>query len=664
MKFAPVPTNRVPKQDAAKVMLLADRWQRATFGHSAWAERAKKAFDMFEGRQYTVEQLAKARNEKRPALTFNIIAPLVRLVLGYQRNNKSDITFQAGQDALSLESTAEALTMLEKQIAQASDLPFIDTEVFLDGLVGGRGFFDTRLDFEDNDLGEAKTTAMDPFRVKIDPNADSYDLNATAGFLSTERMVSIDEIEDAFGKAVAELMRPFMMGQTPLAPLSTFIVNDEITPVRAFAESDELAAPWWDNFYALNGDFVDTYRKTIRVVEMQYKCRKPKNVIIDLETGMKKILPDHWDRERLQKVLLYCQQIGNPCVIERRNVELFHWTTMAGDLLLYDAESMYDRYTITGYFPYFRRGMTRGMVDDMIDPQLEKNKRKSAKVEIVSKTANGGWIYHEKALTAEEERKLQKFGSTPGVRIKFKGDASMKPEQIKAEASTLRLDQLEQEADQDIRTISGVNESALGELDRVQSGRAIEARQRQAVMSIQVYMDNFKRSKQLLGGNHLSIIQNYYTEPRIYRVLGEDSRLTKVMLNMEQVDPANGIKRILNDVTIGKYSVVVDDAPLSATFLNAQFEEMMLLLEKMGPAIGPQLPMFADLIVEMSTLPRKDEWVKRFQMVAQGLAGGGQPGAPGGAPPGLPAPAPGGAPAGANVVPFDAATQPRRINAG
>jgi hypothetical protein len=203
-------------------------------------------------------------------------------------------------------------------------------------------------------------------------------------------------------------------------------------------------------------------------------------------------------------------------------------------------------------------------------------------------------------------------------------------------------ERLEQKSEEDMRRISGINEAALGEMDKVQSGRALEARQRQAVISIQMYMDNFTRSKKLLGSKRLEIIQNHYTEERLYRVIGEDSKMSMLMLNQTQTDPATGIKRIVNDVTIGKYVATVDETPLSATFANAQFEEMLTLLEKMGPAIGPFMPLFADLMVDMSTLPRKQEWIERLQQIQQQ----GQP-APGGPPqPGAPAgPMPGNAPA-------------------
>jgi hypothetical protein len=621
-----------------KVLLLAERWQRASAAHAKWAERAKVGFDFFEGRQYTQSQMAALKRQGRPYFKFNIIAPLVRLVQGYQGNNKTDITFKPGNDARATRAIADVLGKVEKCEASSSLLEFVDCEVFLDGLVGGRGFYDSRLEFDQNILGELVTKASDPFQTYPDPDGDTYDLYKSGSYIQTAKMVSVDEVEAGFGKQIAQMIRPFTMGQTPLAPISSLVVQDEITPIRTFGEREDLITDWWDQFYALSGDFVDTYRKTIRLIETQYKVREQRNVLFDLETGDWKALPDDWDDEKIAKAVLYCEQLGNPVVPQRTMVERVHWTTMAGDLILYDSASMYDGFTITPYFPYFRRGMTRGMVDDLIDPQIDKNKQRNARIEIQTKTANGGWMYHEQSLDPDQERKLRRFGSMPGVQIKWKGDADKKPTLVESSSRALSQERLEQADDRDIRAISGINETALGELDRVQSGRAIEARQRQAVLSVQTYMDNFKRSKMLLGKNHLSIFQQHYTEQRFFRLIGDNGKDEELTIN-ELLD-LEAIKRIKNDITVGKYQVVVDPSPLSATFQAAQFEEMMTLLEKLGPAGAAAVPAVIDLIIGMSSMPQKDEWIKRLQ-AAMGMqpAAGADP-AVAGAPPGAAAPLP------------------------
>lgn len=634
MRYGPLPPKQLPYQDMHVVMIHAERHQRAAAAFGKWAPGAKQAVDMFEGRQWTFDQI-KAMVD-RPALTFNTISPLVRLVLGYQRNNKSDIKFQPSTDSVSSEEVATILSQLEKSIAIITQQEYVDAEVFMDGIVTGRGWFQTLLDFDNNDLGEAITRACDPFTVMPDPDGDTYNLNQTCGFINKTKMVSIDELEATYGRNAADLLRPYTMGRTPLAPISSVVVGDEVTPVRYWGNRDDRNDDWWDTFYATMGDFVDTARKSIRIIDTEHYVREERNVIIDLETGDKKVLPEHFTQQQLEKILLFCEMNNNPVKLQRRMVSRVQWTTMCGDMLLYNKPSPYQSFSLTGYFPYFRRGFTRGMVEDLIDPQREKNKRRSVEIDMVSKLSNGGWMVHEDALTPENWIRHKRFSSTPGYTMKWKGDTE--PKQIQPSASPVAHERLEKNADEDMRKISGINESALGELDRVQSGRAIEARQKQAVIAIQLYMDNFARSKSLLGAKRLELIQNHYTEERIYRVLGEDGKYSQVVINRQQQDPSGGAMRILGDVTLGKYTAVVDQAPMSATFASAQFDEMMQLMEKMGPIIQQQLPMFADLVIDMSTLPRKQEWIQRMQQAAQAAAAqqaippGGAPAA-GGAPP-------------------------------
>jgi hypothetical protein len=648
VKFGPVPPKRLPKQDSQKVMLMAERHQRAAWAQQQWAETAKRCFDFFEGRHYTAGQLASLRRQKRPHLKWNMIAPLVRLVLGYFGNNRTDITFSPDQDSLSSEQTADVLTKLEMSIRDGSMLQFVDPEVFLDGLIGGRGYFDSRLNFDNNDLGEIITKARDPFATYVDPDCDTYDLNESAGFVQTAKMVSIDEIEASFGPAVSGLIKPYTMGQTPLAPLSSALVDEEISPVRTFGNRED-AHDWFDQYFALAGDFVDTYRKNIRVIETQHKVSEQRNVFIDLETGDKKVIPEDWGKDKIEKAILFAQSVQNPVVVERRLVQRVQFTTTIADMIVYDAPSFYDGYTITGFFPYFRRGTTRGMVEDLIDPQVEKNKAGNARIEIVSKTANGGWLVHQDALTPKERRKLEQFGSAPGVIVTWKGDADKKPGIVDAAGNPLKYERLEKSNDEVMGRIAGINESALGELDRVQSGRAIEARTRQAVLSVQVYTENFKRSKMLLGKRHLDIIQNHYTQTRMFRILGEDSKTyQKLVINEQMQDPSTGVlMRILNDVTLGKYVAKVDTAPMSATFQQGQWEDAIEILTKLGPAGQQIMPAVVDLLIDMSQMPRKDEWISRIQQALgaaqqqQQQQAGGQPGAPQPQPQQQPAPQPG-----------------------
>lgn len=644
--YGPFPQQTVPNQDQAKILLLADRWYRAAQAHSKWAATAKECVDFMEGRHWTEDQIAAFAKQNRPALRFNKIAPLVRLILGYQRNNRQDIKCLPATDSPGADQVADALSRIIKQISEQSQMPYVDAEVFMDGIIGGRGFFDNRLDFENNDLGEIKVRAKDPFSIYLDPDGNQYDMNQ-CGYFIESRFACIDEIRAIYGEQVSALVEPFTRGETPMGPLTTMRDAEEITPVRMFGQRED-AWEWWDNTYALLGDFTDPLRRSIRLMDFQYWVREKKRVFIDLETGDKEVIPDHWGSREIEKALWYAEQQSNPIVVDVRNVKRVRWTTMIGDTLVYDKWSMYDGFSLVGYFPYFRRGFTQGMVSDLIDPQKEVNKRRSAEIDIVMRSAHSGWMFHEHSLDPKEELNLKRYGARPGVNVKWKG--TVKPEKIQPSTPPTAMERLEDRGRNDLREISGINEAALGQVDQVQSGRALEAKQRQAVIAVQMYTDNFSQTKRLQGAKFVNLIQKHYTENRLFRILGEDGKFMSLAINQDQ---GNGLRARLNDVTVGKYTVSVNETPLSASFLNAQFEEALLILEKLGPVAEAMMQVRPDLIVEMSSLPRKEEWTQALQqamgmMQAQQAAAAGVPPPGAGMPPGG-APVSSGAPASAGV---------------
>lgn len=606
----------LPKQNVDLIVLLAERFDVSAGAHRKWAEPAKECVDFCEGRQWTADQLAALELQGRPALQFNKIRPLVRLVAGYHRNNRTDFNYFPTGEGPSNEQVGEVITATAKHASENTQLEFIDAEVFLDGIVSGRGYFEDLMDFTDNIHGVIRSRAVDPFTVYLDPSAQSYDLDKDCNYINKARWVSIDEIEYLYGKTVSDHLNSIATGNTAWSmfpQLSEGATDPEITPQRGFGQDDDAMDPTFSRYRDLFDEyFVDRYRKNIRVLDTQYYVTVDRRFFVDLETGQTKPIPDHWDAQKIQKALLFAQEIGNPLRAIKRKTRRVRWTIIVGDIIIYDSFSPYKTYTIRPFFPWFRRGITEGMVHDLRDPQKEVNKRRMAEIEIVSRTANSGWMYEEGALNAENEEQLELFGSMPGINIKYNKDRQP-PEKIDPNPPPTAMERLEDKARDDLQEISSVNKEALGADETVKSGRAIEARQRQAVIGLQMYMDNFRRTKEMQGRKYLELIQNWYTEERVFRVLGEDGRRTQIVINQRTVE------RMLNDVTIGDYGVGVDETPMAASFENAQFEEMLLILEKLGPVGQALLQTRPDLLVDASSLPRKEEWTEALR-AALGVA--------------------------------------------
>lgn len=598
----------IPVQDQQIVRLHTDRFIRASHAHAKWSEKATECYDFFEGRQYTIQQYKEAAANGKPLLTLNKIAPLVRLVIGYQENNENEIKFLPGNDAASSTQVADALNKVEKHESNRCQTAWIDGEVFLDGIVAGRGFYDDRLSFDRNDLGELDTKSVDPFSVFLDPDASSYDLSEHS-FVTTSRWGSIDEIEYRYSPQVADLIKPLANGSSSWGGWMADSANI-LMPVRTFGQTNDANEAGYLQFAQEN--LFDTQRKNVRIIDTQYKVIQWGRMFIDLETGDMEPIPADWDDQKIQKAMYHAEQVGNPLQIDFRPIEKIRWTVMVGDVIVHDCWSPYKTFTLRGFFPYFRRGITQGMVGDLLDPQREINKRRSALVDNIIRGTNTGWVYTDK-LTPDQKAVIKNHGARPGINIEFP-EGAQEPHRLQPSPFPQGMAELEAKGLEDLREISGINESALGQLDAAQSGRAIEARQRQAVISLQMYLKNFSRTKNLQGMKHLEIYQRFYNEPRIMRITGDDSKPMILELNKSVTDE-NGITvgSRINDITVGKYTVSVDETPMSASFMDAQYEEALAIIEKLGPIGQILMQTKPDLLIQMSSLPRKEEWIAALQ---------------------------------------------------
>lgn len=604
-----IPSGRpLPSQDHRTIYRQLSRFHRDATTQAAWARPGAQCFEFYEGNQWSPEDRAKLEEEGRPALTWNKIRPRVNLVLGYQRMNRYDIRYQPGNDGLSSSETAEALSAQARQISNDNRLPWREAEVFRNGIIGGRGYFDIRLDFSENLLGEVGIWSLDPFSVYPDSEAQHYEPQYW-GHVTTAKWLSMADIGLIYGaKGLEEVWAVSRAGAGGSLPGYSGIdseYEDDIAPERGFGQYRFFADFGAQTPYQIGVDAqtftlsteVDPYRKAVRVLDQQHYQLRRVRQFVDTATGAMRDIPDDWDNERISKVVAWAMMKGQNVQIIEQVKKRVRWTVTAADVILHDDWSPYDTFTIIPFFPYFRNGKTLGMVHDLIDPQKEINKRRSAEIHIVNTVAHSGWKFEEGTLDPDQEHLLEQYGSMPGINIKTRRGQLDKLQKIDPSPPPTAMERLELRAIEDLKDTSGVNDSALGIIDRVQSGKAIEARQKSAVVGIEPYLDNLALTRNLVAEKILNLIQRHYPEERLVKTMGDDGKPVLIVLN--QRDTAG---RIVNDVTVGEYDVCIDEAPASASFVAAQFQEALLLLER-----GVLPPQMADILVDLSSLPRKRE---------------------------------------------------------
>lgn len=584
--------NRQPvEQDQQRIQLLLDRFTRAQEAHVQWAETAKKCVDYFEGRQWSEVDLAKMRNERRPALTINKIKPLVEIALGYFIQSQQDISYLPGHDGTGIAEVARALTHVAKQISEQTQLPFVDVEVFLDGLLTGRGFYDMRLAFERNDFGDGNISALDPFSVFPDADGEHYDASNWKA-VYTLRWISIAEIAHMYGVDAMEFFGQYVgQGNQIVGPDDYHgQIWTSAPPTRFGGLEDHDSFTTIDNWH----HYYDPERGDIRLIDCQYYQRVQQPFFVNLNTGQKLAVPDTWTPAKRERVVEYARAKGDPIVIQVRETKRVRWTHIIGNVMVHDNWSPYSTFTIVPYFPYFRRGQTRGFVHDLLDLQDEINKRRSARANIIGRQANSGWTVDKNAVDAPNRAKVHLMSATPGIVIEYDGKKGEAPKPIEAPNPPHAHAELQAEAVNDLKEVSGFNDSNLGLAGNEVSGVAVKRRQLQGVVGFESKVFNFKRTRELLGRKILEIIQSHYTETRLIRARGDDEKIEEIIINQRTAEG------IVNNIALGSYSVVIDEAPLARSFMEGQFNQLMEL-----KAQGVPVP--DEFLVEASNLRRKEE---------------------------------------------------------
>lgn len=625
----------LPPQNWDLITLIANRWARGTDAMLPWAEEAARCVNYYEGKQWDAADAAKLMREGRPQLTLNKIKPLVNLVHGYHLNNRTDRKALPASDGTGNATTAALITACLKNVSERNLERHLDAHFFMEGLQTGRAYMDRRMDYERNAFGDIKVKCKDPFTIIVDPDAQEYDPSEW-GWVIEQRWIDLDATIHYYGKKAANTVAPFLSSTGIVSALPTSFLGsdiDQIAPWRGFGGGPANMTGFATDFSF--SDWVDPYRKTVRLIDCQHYVRAVRNFFTDMETGDRRPIPDNWGPEKVRHAIEYTRSNGQFLMIQRLPTKRLRWTQMIGDTIVYDAWAPHDTPTIIPYFPYFRRGVTRGMVADLVSVQDEINVRRSARLNIIGRTANSGWIYEKGSLDPRQARKLETEGGKPGVNIEWdsKGKTHDRPQQIPPQSSPVSIAELEHEAAADLPQIAGINAAALGQMDGANtSGEALRARQGQTVIGLEGFQDNYHQTQRLSARKDVELIQQNYTQERIIRVIGENATdPLEVIINQAT---AMGI---VNRVDIGNYDIILTDKSMMDSFLAQQFEELM----RMRDAGIPIPPSF---IVDASTFGKKDELkIILQQQAAMGIVD--QPGG-GGA-----APAAGGAPAGGQPTP-------------
>lgn len=562
-----------------------ESWQR-------WRDEALEDYNFVVGKQWTEDELAEFKQQKRPALVINRIKPLINILAGWQKTNRFDIDF--------LPRTADDIKLCEvrsgvtKYVMDKCDYETKESRVFVDCAIGGIGWFHTKYTYDyETDDGKIEIERTDPFSMYVDPEAHELDFS-DAKFVCRARWADKDELIQLYPDKAEEIENNYNL----------------YDPVEKEHNDKVYIDPMWYN----------SELKKVRVIECWYKEHSTQTVFYTAD-GQK--IP--YTEETQEQINLMMSQNA---VADYQDIPVtkIKCCTFFDKTLLEDIESPYQHKEFP-YIPmvyhYYGVGDTpAGFVRSLKDPQRELNKRRIQTLHILNTTSNGGGYVEEGAMSAEQFEEFEKKNNIPGHfnRVAPGGIARiLEREPHNPPAGVL---QAEQQATSDLISISGINENLLGtDVPSGTSGRAIELRQKQAVTHLSVIFDALRTAKkklafQLWGSTgKAGLIPQFYTAEKIYRIESENGQqFIPVNQQLAMQDPLAGtIIQTVNDLSVGDFDIVISDVESSTTQRRAQALMFTDAASKLG--LPPQIAMRP--LLELYDIPKRDEILAQYQQMQQ-----------------------------------------------
>lgn len=564
-------------------------WQRQL------ANRYQMALDCdyYDGLQWSEEDAQVLMERNQAPLVFNEIKPTIDWMIGTERRTRIDAKV-LGREKNDNDS-ANAKTQLLKYLDDTNKTVFHRSHAFGDAIRAGLGWMEVGLRGDPTE--ELLYKRYESWRNML------YDSNDTTRDLSESRYVFRwkwldDDVAEAYFPDRADIVRRAVIDGTSLT-----VENEEdvwYMGARVTAPGQDYASAAVGRFNPIDHSALAWSRRSrVKVIECWYRMPTMRRKfsggdLLGVEFDSNN--PEHIAALRSGYSVFDKLEMEVRCAI----------FTSAG--LVWEGPSPYHH----GRFPFIpiwcyrrqRDNAPYGAIRQMRDPQDDLNKRHS----------KAQWILSTNQVEMEEGavediEELRQEVARPDAIIVRNGRKELKIHRDNnlAEEQLMLMDRNATH----IRNVGGVTPENMGRVTASDSGKAILARQEQGSVVTAEPFDNLRYAVQLEGEISLAMIEQFYSRPKVVRILGERGAAKYHEIN--KLDPETG--EVLNDITASHADYVVSEQDYKSSLRQAMFESLFDIVGRLAQ-MNPQVALnLLDLVVEMVDLPGRDELVARIRKI-------------------------------------------------
>ena len=492
------------------------------------------------GDQWPVDVQNSRVLEARPCLTINKVDAYIRQICNQQRQQRPRIKVH-GMNNDSDAKVAEIITGITRHIENQSDADQAYDHAFEYCVKMGWGYWRVTTDYVRDDSFDQEIYIKrieNPFSVYFDPNSVEPDGSDSEKCLVTT----------VVSKAVFKKMYP----------------NAEDTQGFSSRGTGDTESEW-------------VTKEDIRIAEYFYTERE-KAMIIQLSDGTTGYSDEMPSKEVLAEAGI--------TVIDKRDTwrKKIKWCKLTAMQILEEGEWAGKFIPIVPVYGQEVRVDDKhkkfGLVRMAKDPQRMYNYWSTALTETVALAPKAKWLLAEGQDEGHEnEWAMANIKAMPVLRYKqtdIEGRIAPAPTRLQPEPPPAGVMTALQGMNQDLQAVVGIFDPA--QLPQgMQSGKSLQGQQSQADMTNFHYYDNLTRSIRHTGRIILDLIPKIYDRQRVMRIIGDDGKPEMVTIN-EQGQDEQGVSKVLNDVTVGEYDVVMETGPGYNSKRQEAVDSMMSLL--------------------------------------------------------------------------------------